>query len=175
MGLPGEPLPVGSAKSLPLTNEVADHLHKKLVKHAIWERLSQKANRFLGTSEAMLLAFAIIILWVLSFLLGSFWHGAILEFAAMLTFLNMFTTQRGQTKELKALQVKLDELIASSSEANSALIKAETLPEHVLDQVHELYAEAARSQFHDSPEDEVVRTAETLELIMHEHHHPPEA
>ncbi len=93
----------------------------------------------------------------------------------MLTFLNMFTTQRGQTKELKALQVKLDELIASSSEANSALIKAETLPEHVLDQVHELYAEAARSQFHDSPEDEVVRTAETLELIMHEHHHPPEA
>jgi len=46
-------------------------------------------------------------------------------------------------KDLKAIHLKLDELIASSESASNRLIKAEEAPEHVLDTMHEMYHDAA--------------------------------
>jgi low affinity Fe/Cu permease len=61
----------------------------------------------------------------------------------VLGFISLFTMQRAQNKDLKAIHLKLDELIAYSGTANNRMIKAEEAPEHVLDNLHEMYREAA--------------------------------
>lgn len=63
----------------------------------------------------------------------------------MFSFLTIFIFQRTQSKDLKAMHLKLDELLASSETASNRLIKAEEAPERVLDQVHEIYKEVAKA------------------------------
>jgi low affinity Fe/Cu permease len=111
----------------------------------IFERATVKFNRFLGTSMALAIACGLLILWAWARASDSKWHELIVEGAAMLGFINLFTLQRAQNKDLKAIHLKLDELIACTGNASNLLIKAEEAPEHVLDQVHEVYREAAMS------------------------------
>jgi low affinity Fe/Cu permease len=121
-----------------------------VMKHQIkFEHISHKVNRFLGTSQALLVGLVVMVVWAVSFLFGGKWHELICELVAMVSFLNLFTLQRAQNKDLKAIHIKLDELIASSSSATNHLIKAEEAPEHVLDQVHELYKSAATAAIND--------------------------
>jgi low affinity Fe/Cu permease len=114
-----------------------------------FEQISHKVNRFLGTSQALLVGLVVMVIWALSFLFEGKWHELICELVAMVSFLNLFTLQRAQNKDLKAIHIKLDELIATSSSATNHLIKAEEAPEHVLDQVHELYKSAASAAIND--------------------------
>lgn len=109
------------------------------------EHATLKFNRFLGTSKALFFAVAFLLLWAWSKASDSRWHELIAEGAAMVGFINLFTLQRAQNKDLKAIHIKLDELIASSESASNRLIKAEEAPEHVLEQMHEMYKEAAMS------------------------------
>jgi low affinity Fe/Cu permease len=121
------------------------------MKHQIkFEHISHRVTRFLGTSQAFLVGLIVMLIWVASFAVGGKWHELICELVAMVSFLNLFTMQRAQNKDLKAIHIKLDELIASSSSATNHLIKAEEAPEHVLDQVHELYKSAASAAINDS-------------------------
>jgi low affinity Fe/Cu permease len=107
------------------------------------EHATLKFNRFLGTTMALFCAVALLLVWAWSRASDSKWHELIVEAAAMIGFINLFTMQRAQNKDLKAIHLKLDELIASSEFASNRLIKAEEAPEHVLNQVHEMYREAA--------------------------------
>ena len=105
-----------------------------------------------------------MVVWALSFLLHEKWHELIVEVVGMVSFLNLFTLSRAQNKDLKAIHIKLDELIASSSSANNHLIKAEEAPEHVLDQVHELYKNAASSAGNDPSRSSI--NVESVEQVM---------
>jgi low affinity Fe/Cu permease len=49
---------------------------------------------------------------------------------------------------MKALHLKLDELIATINGANNRLIKAEEAPEHVVDELHRAYTELAENVPH---------------------------
>ena len=108
-----------------------------------FEHATLRFNRFLGSSFALLCAIAFLALWLWSRFTGSEYHEFIGDLAAMVGFINLFTMQRAQNKDLKAIHLKLDELIASSDKASNHMIKAEEAPEHVLDQIHEVYKAAA--------------------------------
>ncbi len=130
----------------------------------ILEHVTLSVNRFLGTSHAFLLGLAVICIWALSFLFNRAWHSVILEITAILSFVNIFVVQRAQNKDLKAIHIKLDELIASSTRASNLLIKAEEAPEKVLEQVEDIYKILAKT-----PADELSRTSITstaVEQIM---------
>ncbi len=124
------------------------------------EHLTQRFNRFIGTSRAFMIGLAICVMWGISFLLESSWHATIVECVAMVSFLNIFMIQRAQNKDLKAIHLKLDELLASSNRASNSLIKAEEAPEYVLDQVHDIYKDLARHASEEKP-----RTSLTSELV----------
>lgn len=135
------------------------------MKHQImFEHISHKVNRFLGTSQALLVGLVVMLVWAVSFMFEGRWHELIVEIVAMVSFLNFFTLQRGQNKDLKAIHIKLDELIASSSSATNHLIKAEEAPEHVLEQVHELYKSAASAVGND-PSRASINIGEVEELM----------
>jgi low affinity Fe/Cu permease len=141
------------------------------MRHKVAELVSLRVNRFLGTSQALLVGLGILLLWAVSFLIDPNWHQIILEVVAMLSFLNLFTLQRAQNKDLKAIHIKLDELIASSSSASNRLIKAEEAPEHILDQVHEMYKDAAKLSNDD--QSRVSINVEAVEEVMDALHMAP--
>jgi low affinity Fe/Cu permease len=135
------------------------------MKHQImFEHISHKVNRYLGTSQALLVGLVVMLVWAVSFMFEGRWHELIVEIVAMVSFLNFFTLQRGQNKDIKAIHIKLDELIASSSSATNHLIKAEEAPEHVLEQVHELYKSAASAAGND-PSRASINIGEVEELM----------
>ena len=63
----------------------------------------------------------------------------------MFVFLKVFILQRTQNKEMKALHLKLDELIASMDGASNRMIKAEKAPEEVVDKLHSAYEDLAET------------------------------
>ncbi len=128
-----------------------------------FEHMNVRVNRFLGTSHALILGLIVISGWALSFLFNKpAWHSAILEITAILSFINIFVVQRAQNKDLKAIHIKLDELIASSTRASNLLIKAEEAPERILEQVEDIYKDLA----HTSGE-EVSRTSIASSAVEH--------
>jgi low affinity Fe/Cu permease len=137
-----------------------------------FEHATQKFNRFLGSSFALICAIAFLALWVWTRITGSEYHDIVGDLAAMVGFINLFTMQRSQNKDLKAIHLKLDELIASSDKASNHMIKAEEAPEHVLDQIHEVY-KAAASEVGDDASRVTINLEEAGEVMKILHNEKP--
>ncbi len=137
--------------------------------HPATERISHSLSKFFATTGALYFGIAIAICWVLSWFGDRRWHDILVESVAMLSFLTIFIFQRSQNKEVKAIQIKLDELIASSDAASNRLIKAEEAPEHVLDQVHEIYKDVAKAALDENSRTRMVSIthAESLMEALH--------
>jgi low affinity Fe/Cu permease len=117
-----------------------------------------------GTSPAFLIGLLFYLIWAISFYFKGQWHNSIVEFVGMLSFLNIFFVQRGQNKDLRAIHIKLDELIASSNIASNSLIKAEEAPEEVLQEVNNVYKELAKLAQEGEPRTAI--TSEVVEKLM---------
>jgi low affinity Fe/Cu permease len=145
-----------------LVNRTRVHLHV--------EKLSHGFSRFFTTNSAFYFGVIITVLWIASWFGDKHWHELLVESVGILSFMTIFSFQRSQSKDTKAIQLKLDELLASSDVASNRLIKAEEAPEHVLDQVHEIYKDVARAAMEEeSRMSMVVGTthAETLMEALH--------
>jgi low affinity Fe/Cu permease len=137
--------------------------------HSHSERLSNRFSKFFASPGALYFGIAVAACWVLSWFGDRRWHDFLVELVALVSFLTIFVFQRSQSKDVKAIQIKLDELIASSDVASNRMIKAEEAPEHVLDQVHEIYKDAAKAAMDDDSRS-VVNTAHADKLMeaLHE-------
>ena len=67
---------------------------------------------------------------------SSGWHQV---FGSVAMFLMLFLMQRSQNKELSALHLKLNELIAATQHADNSLINIEELTERELSAVHDTH------------------------------------
>lgn len=63
-----------------------------------------------------------------------------MEVVSILAFVQVFALQRSYTKDMKAIHLKLDEVIGSTEGASNRLIRAEQEPEQVLDEAREAFA-----------------------------------
>lgn len=112
-------------------------------KISFFERFSNKVTQASGSSAAFIIACALIIVWGISgpfFGYSETWQLVINTGTTIITFLMVFVIQKAQNKESKAVQLKLDELIASSG-ASNRLVNIEELEEKDLDRLHDLYKE----------------------------------
>ena len=57
----------------------------------------------------------------------------------IITFLMVFLIQKAQNKDSKAIQIKLNELIAASGKASNRIVDIEDLTEKELDDLHKFY------------------------------------
>lgn len=114
------------------------------------ERLAMRAASAAGGSWAFAAAVGVVLLWLCTGPLFGFsdtWQLAINTGTTIVTFLMVFLIQRSQNKEGRALQLKLDELVAAQRGASNRLIDAEDLSEAELEGLAHHYrtlAEAAR-------------------------------
>lgn len=112
-----------------------------------FERLSSIVTKRAGSTSAFIIALSVIIIWLSS---GSYfgysdtWQLVINTGTTIITFLMVFLIQRSQNKESLAIQIKLNELIASSNLASNRLINIEDLTEEELVTLETFYAELVR-------------------------------
>ena len=110
------------------------------------ERLSQVVSVFTGTSIAFLGAVSVVLIWVILgpvFKFSDTWQLVINTGTTIVTFLMVFLIQRSQNKEARALELKLDEIVAALQGASNRLINVEDLSEDELEVLRAHYRELA--------------------------------
>lgn len=109
---------------------------------SIFERFSNWATKFTGSSYAFIGATTIVLAWAISgpvFNYSETWQLVINTGTTIITFLMVFLIQKAQNKDSKAIQIKLNELIASHEKASNRIVDIEDLTEKELDQLHLYY------------------------------------
>jgi low affinity Fe/Cu permease len=118
-----------------------------------FDHFSTKATFLMGSSGAFTVAFLVVILWLISgplFKFSDTWQLVINTGTTIITFLMVFLIQRSQNKESLAVQLKLNELVASSKEASNRLIDVEDLTQDELEHLHKFYIKLAHKAAKDA-------------------------
>ena len=109
----------------------------------LWfEKAANSITRFAGSSVAFLIAFLIIIAWVITgpiFHYSDTWQLVINTGTTIVTFLMVFLIQQSQNKDSLAIQLKLNELIAAEDRASNRLIVVEDLSQDELEVLKKFY------------------------------------
>ena len=108
----------------------------------LFERFSNWATNATGTPIAFIGAFLLILIWAISgpfFNFSETWQLVINTGTTIITFLMVFLIQKGQNKDSKAIQIKLNELIAAHEKASNRIVDIEDLTEKELDKLHRYY------------------------------------
>jgi low affinity Fe/Cu permease len=104
-----------------------------------FEAFSHRVTHATGRPWAFLIALFVIIVWALSgpiFGFGDTWQLVINTSTTIITFLMVFLIQQTQNKDSKAMELKLNELVAATRGASNRLIDVEALSEDELDVLH---------------------------------------
>src|SRR5688572_2941551 len=106
-------------------------MKKKVSKSALWfNKFAAKITRATGSPWAFVIAFLIVIIWVVTgpiFKFSDTWQLVINTGTTIITFLMVFIIQQSQNRDTAALQLKLNELIASDKAASNRLVDIEDL------------------------------------------------
>jgi len=116
--------------------------NNKKKKLSFFERFSNKITAWAGSSYAFSGAFLLILAWALCgplFDYSETWQLVINTGTTIITFLMVFLIQKSQNKDGKAIQLKLNELIAADERASNRMVDLEDLTEEELDRLHRFY------------------------------------
>jgi len=111
-------------------------------KDSFFETMATKITCWTGSSPAFGIAFAVIVIWGITgpiFKYSDTWQLVINTGTTIITFLMVFLIQKSQNKDSKAIQLKLNELIAASRHASNRMVDIEDLTEKELDVLHKYY------------------------------------
>jgi low affinity Fe/Cu permease len=109
-------------------------------------RLAQWCSIMTGRPIAFSIAFALIVLWLVTgpiFGFSDTWQLIINTSTTIITFLMVFLIQNSQNRDTQAIQIKLDELIRATSGAHVALLDLEKLSEEELAVIRKDYGDLA--------------------------------
>lgn len=112
-------------------------------KKGVFERFENKATAFTGSYKGLVYALIIVCIWGVTgpiFRYSEAWQLIINTTTNVITFLMVFLIQKSQNKESKAIQLKLNELIAVNDRASNRMVDIEDLTEKELDDIHDFYA-----------------------------------
>jgi low affinity Fe/Cu permease len=105
-------------------------------------RFAKKTAQLSGRPVTFALAGAIVVAWGISGPLFGFsdtWQLVINTGTTIVTFLMVFLIQNTQNRDTEAMQIKLDELIRATADANNALLNLEELDQTKLDAYRQTY------------------------------------
>ena len=109
---------------------------------SFFERAATAITCWTGSLTAFIIAFSIIAIWGITgpiFGYSNTWQLVINTGTTIVTFLMVFLIQKSQNKDSKAIQLKLNELIAASRHASNRMVDIEDLTESELDVLHKYY------------------------------------
>src|SRR6476659_9416040 len=109
---------------------------------ARFEKIAAAVTKVTGSSTAFLIAVAVILVWGFTgpiFHYSDTWQLVINTGTTIITFLMVFIIQQSQNKDSLAIQLKLNELIASDERASNRLIVVEDLTQDELEVLKKFY------------------------------------
>lgn len=118
----------------------------KRKKQHFFERLAVRITCWAGSSLAFGIALGVVLGWIIAgplFNYSDTWQLVINTGTTIVTFLMVFLIQKTQNKDSKAIQLKLNELVAASRFASNRMVDIEDLDEEELDVLHRYYARLA--------------------------------
>lgn len=111
-------------------------------KESFFEKMATKITCWTGSSAAFGIALTVVIIWGISgpiFKYSDTWQLVINTGTTIITFMMVFLIQKSQNKDSKAIQLKLNELIAASRHASNRMVDIEDLTEDELNVLHKYY------------------------------------
>jgi len=125
-----------------------------------FQKLSRTIARTTGHPLAFILATTAIVLWALAgpwVRFGNTWLLVINTITNIITFLMIFLIRNAQNREGEAVQLKLDELIRATKEAQNTLLDIEELSEEELDRIKTRFERlASQARKKSANENEVI-------------------
>jgi len=107
------------------------------------ERFSASVTSAAGSTPAFLIALTLVIVWAVTGPLFNYseeWQLVINTGTTIITFLMVFLIQKSQNKDSLAIQLKLNELVASHEFASNRLVNVENMTEDELKVIRKYYA-----------------------------------
>ena len=117
-----------------------------------FERFSVAVTKATGSTTAIVIAFAVVIIWAISghfFNYSEDWQLVINTGTTIVTFLMVFLIQKSQNKDSLAIQLKLNELVAAHEFASNRLVNIENISEDELKVIQKYYSQLSSLTHHD--------------------------
>jgi low affinity Fe/Cu permease len=133
------------------------------------ELLAGRIVRWASASHTLLVLVLMFVAWFVFGPLFKFseeWQSSMTLPATAITFLLVFLILRAQNKDTRAIQLKLNEIIAALSGANNELIDIENMSERTLEDLHKRYETVAaevKSDQNDIGKTDAIITQEVAE------------
>jgi len=120
-----------------MKNEINSH-----AKMGVMEKFSSHVTAMTGTTPAFIIAFSLVLVWAATgpvFDFSEEWQMVINTGTTIITFLMVFLIQKSQNKDSLAVQLKLNELVASHEFASNRLVNVEDMTEDELKVIKKYY------------------------------------
>jgi low affinity Fe/Cu permease len=117
------------------------------MKKPFFTSIAERASCWSGSPAAFAIAFSAVVIWAATgplFHFSDSWQIVINTTTTIITFLLVFLIQHSQTRDTKALHLKLDELLRATEGAHTIMMNLEKLSEDELDQIHAKYEALAK-------------------------------
>jgi len=117
-------------------------MKKQEHKNGFFERFASKVAKATGSTAAFISAFIIVIAWAVSgpiFNYSETWQLVINTGTTIITFLMVFLIQKAQNKDSLAIQLKLNELVASNEASSNSLVDIESMTEQEMIIIQKYY------------------------------------
>jgi low affinity Fe/Cu permease len=114
----------------------------KKSKKQFFEHFASKASKAVGSPYAFVAALSLVIVWAICgpfFDFSETWQLVINTGTTIITFLMVFLIQKSQNKDSLAIQLKLNELVASSEKSSNRLVDIESMTEEEMMIVQKYY------------------------------------
>ncbi|MCD0468836.1 low affinity iron permease family protein [Flavobacterium sp. JAS] len=141
---------------------------KKTKQSSAFERFATNVSKAAGSTPAFIGAFLIVIVWAISgpfFDYSETWQLVINTGTTIITFLMVFLIQKAQNKDSLAIQLKLNELVASNEYSSNSLVDIESMTEEEMIIVQKYYHRLSEL----AKKDESIRNSHSI-AEAHEQH-----
>jgi low affinity Fe/Cu permease len=117
-------------------------MEKTATQSSAFEKFATSVSKAAGSTPAFSIAFGIVLIWGISgpfFGFSETWQLVINTGTTIITFLMVFLIQKAQNKDSLAIQLKLNELVASSEYSSNRLVDIESMTEEEMEVVKKYY------------------------------------
>ena len=126
-----------------------------------FEKFATHVSKAAGSTTAFISAFLIVVVWAASgpiFNYSETWQLVINTGTTIITFLMVFLIQKAQNKDSLAIQLKLNELVASNEYSSNTLVDIESMTEEEMIIVQKYYHRLSEL----AKKDESIRTSHSI-------------
>lgn len=133
-----------------------------------FEKFATRVSKAAGSTPAFIGAFIIVVAWAVSgpiFNYSETWQLVINTGTTIITFLMVFLIQKAQNKDSLAIQLKLNELVASSERSSNSLVDIENMTEDEMIIIQKYYHHLSEL----AKKDENIRTSHSIAEAHSQH------